>query len=340
MSHIRTVLVTGASGFTGSAIVDQLLAAGYTVRGYAIYRVKAAYGSFGDKFEVAVVDDIVTSDLTDAFKGVDVLIHAGSPLNPPGTTDVVIKNAVDGTINVLNFALKARVKKIVFTSSLITIADVPDMMSNKTFTGEDWNGQTVEDALKADAPMWAAYGASKTASEKALWKFATDPEVDVTTIHPAFLYGPAGHGQVLDAPVTGTNSYIYQLISGEKGRAVPDQMSAGIFTDVRDAAQAHVLALRAPPADEPKRIIVLSGDFTWKDAVAYLHAARSDLKDRLPALSVGDTPAAAANWCRWDTSSAEKVLGIKEYKDWKTTLTETIDDVITREKKLASVIAR
>ena len=84
--------VTGASGFVGSNVVDELLREGYTVRGFVhvtqsygveltstgivsavrsnkASRVSKSYESFGDRFSTVVIDDLVTSDLQAAIRG-------------------------------------------------------------------------------------------------------------------------------------------------------------------------------------------------------------------------------------------------------------------------------
>jgi UDP-glucose 4-epimerase len=98
--------VTGASGFIGSHVVDELLRQGYSVRGYAyilsldtkqytygvltvfsavrshnVPRIRKSYESFGDRFTTTVIDDIATSDFSEAVKGlcrVNVLSISGS----------------------------------------------------------------------------------------------------------------------------------------------------------------------------------------------------------------------------------------------------------------------
>ena len=94
------VLVTGVSGFLGAHVADQLLIAGYRVRGTArsgkIALVKEGYAG-QDKFEVIEVNDLIHGDFTEALKGaflyrssdlcffiqlqgVEYVIHTASPL--------------------------------------------------------------------------------------------------------------------------------------------------------------------------------------------------------------------------------------------------------------------
>ncbi|TFY56927.1 hypothetical protein EVG20_g8742 [Dentipellis fragilis] len=343
-SNIQTVLVTGVSGFLGSVVVDELLAAGYKVRGTArsakAPRVQAAYASFGDRFQIAVVDDLTTSDLSEAFKGVDALIHVGSPLAGKAPQSTLIKGAIDGTLHVLNAALKAGVTKIVVTGSIFSLASPAQIHTPATFGAFDWSTETDESA--AAAGLLAIYGFGKKLAEKALWEFAAaHPELDVTAIHPGFLYGPPGHGQVIDKPVDGTNGYVYQLINGPAGRPVPGQ-GLPAATHVRDAALLHVLALKAAPspASKPKRIVAVGpdGSFTWLQAVQWLYEARPELRARLPKVT-GEEKHTLDEWSRWDVSSTKEILGFENFRDWKEIVGDTIDAAVQREKKLGVVPA-
>ncbi|THH12526.1 hypothetical protein EW146_g7609 [Bondarzewia mesenterica] len=336
------VLVTGATGFLGSVIVDQLLEAGYKVRGTArsskAVRLRAALASVGSNFEVAVVDDLASSDLTEAFKGVDFLIHAGSPLPGTAPADTILTSAISGTERVLQYALDAGVKKIVVTSSVATLSRWEDLWedSNLVLTENDWNPQTWDEGVSPDATPTEIYMASKKLAETTLWNFAKEhPDIDITAILPPAIYGPGGHGQFIDTPANGTNVLVYKLLDGPKGRPLHDQYPAIVsFAHVNDIARAHVLALNAPPSNKPKRIIVVAGHFTWKDATEYLAKKRPELRDRLPVITGKEKVYETATY---DASSAARLLGLTDYVGWKETLEFTIDYILRREKELGIV---
>jgi len=161
----------------------------------------------------------------------------------------------------------------------------------------------------------------------------------VTTIHPSYVYGPLGSGQVYDAPATGTNRHIYGLIAGAPDRPVsgydPALRAPPLNIDVRDVARAHVLALKVPPsADEPKRFIVSSSRFTWKEAIEFIAQARPELKGRLPVVTGKEPP--VPPFAILDTSATENILGLRNYVKWQDTVLDTVDDLLRVEKELTA----
>jgi nucleoside-diphosphate-sugar epimerase len=202
-----------------------------------------------------------------------------------------------------------------------------------------YNPQTVEDALKPDATGFLVYSVSKGLADRAVRDFkGVHPDLDVTTIHPGYIYGPLGSGQVYNSPATGTNRYIYDLIAGAPGRPVseydPAHRGPPLNVDVRDVARAHVLALKAPPSDELKRFILSSSTFTWKEAIELIAKARPELKGRLPVIT-GNEPAVPP-FVALDISATENILGLKNYVKWQDTVLDTIDDLLRVEKELAA----
>ncbi|KAI0270053.1 NAD-P-binding protein [Gloeopeniophorella convolvens] len=340
------VLVTGASGFIGSHVVDELLRTGYSVRGTVrsknVARISKSYEEFGDKFTTAVVEDLAESDLTDAVTGVDAIIHVASPLALSTTPEVILRAAISGTTRILEFAEKAGVKQIIVTASIASLSRPEDLWVDRTISERDFCTVTEAEALQPNAPPFLVYSVSKTLAEQTLLAFArTHPDFDLTTIHPAYAYGPTGRGQVYDRPATGTNRYVYTLIAGPAGRPLfgydPAQRGPPFNVDVRDVARAHVRALqlpKAPPGAPPKRFLVSSSTFTWADAAAHLAEVRPALKDRLPVVTGAEPPLPV--FATLDTRATEEALGIKEYVKWQDTVVDTIDDMLRIERELAA----
>lgn len=70
------------------------------MRSPKVEAVKAAYAGYGDKFEVAVVDDIATSDLSEAFKGLCLGSLLGSPRGRVTYSDTNVFSDVKAVIHV------------------------------------------------------------------------------------------------------------------------------------------------------------------------------------------------------------------------------------------------
>lgn len=183
------VLVTGASGFTGSHIVDHLLKAGYRVRGTvkpeSVSALRIAYLEYQDKFEVASITDLDNDDLTDIFRGVSALIVASSPPVRGKTIEEArstVESAGSGTKHVLGYAQAGSVKKIVYTGSFQNALHPRDSWSPITITEDDWNPQTEDDCDELGLHPWCLHTAASVIAERELWKFAdTNPQVDVTS---------------------------------------------------------------------------------------------------------------------------------------------------------------
>lgn len=266
-------------------------------------------------------------------------MHVASPLANAGSPQVILDTAISGTTRILDVAHAAGVKQLVITASIMSLAAPDDFWTETTLSEKNTSPLTVEYALRPGATPIDVYGASKALADLAVRDFKrAHPELDLTTIHPSYVYGPLGRGQVYSAPNTGTNRYIYALINGEPGRPVsgydPAVRGVPLSVDARDVARAHVLALKVPPSDEPKRFAISPYRFTWVEAVEFLAQARPELKERLPVVTGNELP--VHPFVTLDTSTTESVLGIKDYIKWQDTILDTVDDLLRIEKELAA----
>ncbi|KAF7358483.1 Epimerase domain-containing protein [Mycena venus] len=320
------IFVTGASGFLGSHVVLQLLKEGYRVRAVArgakADQLKSIYASYGDRFEVVKIIDISHDQFPEALVGVDAILHLASPLPGRAEPAALLAAAVEGTLNVIVQGEKAGVRRMVVTSSIATVAN-----PKESYTDKDWNPVTKEMALTGGNEM-LTYGASKKFAEMALWEWADKhPHVEVTTLNPPFFYGPfTPHFPIPASPDFGfisTDLLVYNLLF--RDGVFPPRTR---YIDVRDVAQAHIRALKSPPAAKVgRKRIIFSSPYGWsfQKTLDFIAEQRPALKDRL---ITGKPPALAFDVLPMDFGRVEEVLGMK-VEDFRTVEQTTLDTVDT-----------
>lgn len=140
------VLVTGAAGFIASNVVRDLLARGYRVRGTVrdASKEKApahlhALPGAAERLELVTADLLQDGAFDRAAEGCEYVVHMASPyvLDAKDPQKDLVDPAVKGTRNVLESCAKARVKRVVLTSSMAAITDEPE--SERVLTEADWN---------------------------------------------------------------------------------------------------------------------------------------------------------------------------------------------------------
>jgi nucleoside-diphosphate-sugar epimerase len=110
VQHAERVLVTGASGFVGSALAAELAAS---------FRVRAAYRRAPVAADAVVVGDLgPQTDWRRALDGVDAVVHLAGPAHSRFTREELHGAIVVGTASLLDHAAKAGVRRFVFVSSI------------------------------------------------------------------------------------------------------------------------------------------------------------------------------------------------------------------------------
>jgi len=222
MSESRRVLVTGASGFVGSAIVRAFLGTGYAVR--ALVRAGSRPDNLaGLAIEIAHGDIRDPAAVARAVAGTSYVVHAAADYRlwarDPGA---IVRTNVDGTRTVMEAALAARVERIVHTSSVATLAPRPD-------------GEAADETQRLpETEAVGAYKRSKVVAERLVEKMIAHEGLPAVIVNPSTPVGPR------DIRPTPTGRVIVAAASGR----MPAFVDTGLnLVHVDDVAAGHVAAL-------------------------------------------------------------------------------------------------
>ena len=261
------VLVTGASGFVGSAVVRALLARGYRVR--ALVRPTSSRRNLAG-LEV----DVVEAPLGDraALEGCDALIHVAADyrLWVPQPAEMMRVN-VDGTRAMMEAALDARLSRIVHTSSVATLA-----------------GPGEEDGARLDE-MVGPYKRSKFLAEEVVRGLIGERGLPAVIVNPST---PVGPGDIRPTP---TGRVVVEAMAGR----MPAHVDTGLnLVHVDDVAAGHVLALERGAVGE--RYILGGDDTSLADMLAAIArlVGRKPPRVRVPLAAVLPVALAAEGWGR------------------------------------------
>ncbi|KAL1311401.1 hypothetical protein AAFC00_001567 [Neodothiora populina] len=314
----QKILITGASGFVAAHVLNSFLKNGYHVRGTVrseatAEAVRKSHARYADQLSFAIVPDISAPHAFDkAVVGVDGVIHTASPfqLNVEDNERDLLQPAIQGTTSILEAVAKhaPNVRRVVITSSFAAIIDMgkPNGGAGYTYTEEDWNPCTYEEAVKGSGPV--AYCASKAFAERAAFDYVKEhkPKFDVVSINPPMVYGPLDHAVSDPKKLNTSSADIYRFLDGSSKEIGPTAFPA--FADARDLGEAHLRGYEVPEAGN-QRFAITSGNFTYNQVCEILREAYPNLADKIPDPSKEPAPT-VDQLPHLSNERAKKVLGM------------------------------
>jgi nucleoside-diphosphate-sugar epimerase len=225
----QQVLVTGATGLTGSHLCKRLIADGYQVR--ALVRDVSRSAELGqDNVEIVVGDLRDPRSLQAAVDGIDTVYHIAALFRQENVSrkDLWDTN-VDGTRNLLTASCQAGVNRFVHCSTVGVHGDVGNVPANETTPynpGDD-------------------YQVSKVEGEKIVLQYMNEGKLPIVVFRPAGIYGP-GDMRFLKLfraikrrrfVMLGSGDVLYQLIY------ISDLVDGILLCGTRESALGNVYIL-------------------------------------------------------------------------------------------------
>ncbi len=212
----NTVLVTGADGFIGSHLTEELVKKGEKVKAFCYYN---SFGTWGwidtlpkeikDEIEVFMGDIRDPNGVRTAMKGMDVVYHLAALIAIPfsyHSPDSYVDTNIKGTLNVLNAARDLDVKRLLVTSTseVYGTARYVPIDEKHPFQGQ------------------SPYSATKIGADRLAESFWRSFNLPVTIVRPFNTYGPRQSGRAVIPTI------ITQLLAGQT------EIKLGSLTPTRD----------------------------------------------------------------------------------------------------------
>ena len=230
---MSTVLVTGIAGFIGSSIARALVAEGATVRGID----NLSSGSPANLEEISKQIDFRHADVLDndavraAMKDVEYVFHeAAIPSVPKSVNDPVGTNGpnLTGTLNVLEAARQAGVKRLLYAASSAAYGDDPALPKAEAML---------------PSPI-SPYAVQKVAGEHYLASYYRVYGLETVSLRYFNIFGPR---QDPSSQYSGVLArFISLMLAGQAPTIYGDGLTSRDFTYIDNVVSANLLAAKAP----------------------------------------------------------------------------------------------
>ena len=213
---MHKVLVTGADGFIGSHLTEELVLAGYEVRALTLYN---SFGTWGwlDSMPKDIMEhvDVFMGDVRDpngvreAMKGIDTVYHLAALIAIPysyHSPDMYVDTNIKGTLNVLQAARDLGTRRVLVTSTSEVYGTAQYVPIDEK---HPYQGQS-------------PYSATKIGADRLAESFYRSFDLPVSIVRPFNTYGPRQSARAVIPTI------IMQLLAGRT------EIKLGSLTPTRD----------------------------------------------------------------------------------------------------------
>lgn len=213
---MKKVLVTGADGFIGSHLTEDLLEKGYEVKAFTLYNSFNTWGWLDSlpkeklgQIEIYCGDVRDPNGVREAMRGVDIVFHLAALIAIPfsyHSPDSYVDTNIKGTLNVLQAARELATERVLVTSTseVYGTAQYVPIDEKHPFQGQ------------------SPYSATKIGADRLAESFYRSFRLPVSIVRPFNTYGPRQSARAVIPTV------ITQLLAGRK------EIKLGALTPTRD----------------------------------------------------------------------------------------------------------
>lgn len=230
---IKKVLVTGADGFIGSHLVEELIKEGYDVRAFAFYNSFNTWGWL-DTLPPEILEkiDVFTGDVRDpnavrtAMKDMDAVLHLAALIAIPFSyyaPDAYVDTNIKGTLNVLQAARDLETQRVLVTSTSEVYGTAQYVPIDEK---HPYQGQS-------------PYSATKIGADRLVESFYRSFNLPVTIVRPFNTFGPRQSARAVIPTI------ITQLLAGKTEIKLGSLEPTRDFNYVKDTAHGFIEILKS-----------------------------------------------------------------------------------------------
>lgn len=230
---MNKILVTGADGFIGSHLTEELVKKGYQVKAFVLYNSFNTWGWLDtlpkevlDEIEIFQGDVRDPNGVKEAMKGVDAVFHLAALIAIPfsyHSPDTYVDTNIKGTLNVLQAARELNTKRVLVTSTseVYGTAQYVPIDEKHPFQGQ------------------SPYSATKIGADRLAESFYRSFNLPVTIVRPFNTYGPRQSARAVIPTI------ITQLLAGKEEIKLGSLTPTRDFNYVKDTANGFIEIYRS-----------------------------------------------------------------------------------------------